>query len=114
MDLGILIPEFRVAQIAHMVIGPVPLIVAPPIVHTRPQVALINPISVVDDSMKQDIHQMVDKMKNLSLNFMSGSSGCGRGSGSYQTFEGPTTSGERGYYALRVMPTCFKCRESLS
>ena len=48
-----------------------PSMVAPPIVHIVPQVPSTNSVTVVDDGVKQDIHQMVDLMKNLSLNLMS-------------------------------------------
>ena len=61
-----------------MFTSPLPSMVAPLIVHTRSQVASRTPVIVVDDDVKHDIHQMVNLIKTLPLNFMSNVGG-GRG-----------------------------------
>ena len=105
-------PETRVMQTSSMVIGQVPPVVTPPIVHTCPPIASTSPVTMVDDGMRHDIHQMIDLMKNLSLNLMSNAGGRGRGRGSPQGDEGQPSSGYgRGYGKPRRMPTCYRCGE---
>lgn len=50
-------------------------------VHTCPLTTSTSSAIVVDDKIKQDLQQMVDLIKNLSLNFMNytGGHSCGRG-----------------------------------
>ena len=52
--------EPKGVQPTPMAIGLLPSMVAPPIVHTVSQATSTNPVTVVDDGVKQDIHQMVD------------------------------------------------------
>ena len=63
--------EPKGVQPTPMAIGLLPSMVAPPIVHRRPQVTSTNLVTMVDDGVKQDIHQMVNLMKNISLDLMS-------------------------------------------
>ena len=108
--------EPKGVQPTPMATGILPSMVAPPIVHTVPQVTSTNSVTVVDDGVKQDIHQMVDLMKNLSLNLMSNTGGGrGRGRGYYQggANEGQTVGGSgRGFgRGRRYIPTCYNCGE---
>ena len=90
-----------------------PLPAAPPIVHTSPPPALTTSAGVVDEGMKQDLHQMVDLMKNLNLSLMSNTGGRGRGKGVSQGDEAQaqSTGNGRGYGRTRRLPTCYRCGE---
>ncbi len=101
--------ESRVLQTGPMVPGQVPLVVTPPIVHTGPPAASTN-TTMVDEGMKQDLHQMVDLMKNLNLSLMSNTGGRGRGKGVSQGDETQQLTGNgRGYGRPRRLPTCYRC-----
>ena len=108
--------EPKRVQPTPMAIGILPSMVAPLIVHTFHQVTSTNPVTVVDDGVRQDIHQMVDLMKNLSLNLMSNTGGGrGRGHGYYQrgTNEGQI-GGDSGHgfgRGCQYIPTCCNCGE---
>ena len=55
---------------------------APPVVFVAPlvppQVSVIATAPVQDDGLRQDVRQVVDLMKNLTLNLMGGAQGQGR------------------------------------
>ena len=108
--------EPKGVQPTPMAIGILSSMVAPPILHTVPQVTSTNCVIVVDHGVKQDIHQTVDLMKKLSLNLMSNTGGGrGRGRGYYQggANEGQTGGGSgRGFgRGRRYIPTCYNCGE---
>lgn len=78
-----------------------------------PSVTPSAPPSGETEELRRDMQQVVDLMKNMSLNLMNSTGGKGRGKQYYAPSEGPPTggSGGKGYYSRRRLPTCFKCGE---
>ena len=76
--------------------------------------ALTASIARVSDDIHQDLHQVVDMMKTLSINLMNqggGQRGCGRGYNSYN--QGEDHQSRSGGYGRgrRPIPTCYNCGE---
>lgn len=93
---------------------PVPVSTTPPIVQAVPVAAPTAPIARVNDDIRQDLNQVVDMMKTLSINLMNqgvGQRGHGRGYNSYNQGE-DHQSGGGGYGRGRIpIPTCCNCGE---
>lgn len=79
-------------------------------IHTSPPKVPVASPSRKTEELWKDMRQVVDLMKDLSLNLMNNASGRGRGKPYHGPSDGPPEGGSgSGYYAGRRLPTCFKC-----
>ena len=92
----------------------VPISTTPPVVQAVPMEAPTAPVARVNDDIRQDLNQVVDMMKTLSINLMNqggGQRGHGQGYNSYNQGE-DNRSGGGGYgRGHRPIPTCYNCGE---
>ena len=93
---------------------PVPVSTTPPVVQAVPVAATTAPIARVNDDIRQDLNQVVDMMKTLSINLMNqgvGQRGHGRGYNSYNQGEDHQSGGGGYGRGRRPIPTCYNCGE---
>ncbi len=78
-----------------------------------PVMPVVPTASVQDDGLRQEVRQVVDLMKNLSLNFLGNAQGRGRqyNQPANDGGQGRNGSGSNSGRGWRKIPTCYNCGE---